>query len=62
MKGNAINYINSSITKKFDDEFFIGLITNYRGDLWHVEYEDGDEEDFDDIEVRKGIKLYSSLK
>ena len=61
MKENAITYINSSITKKFDDEFFIGMITNYRGDLWHVEYEDGDE-DFDDIEVRKGIKLYSSLK
>ena len=57
-----MNYINSSIAKKFDHEFFIGLITNYRGDLWHVECEDGDEEDFDAIEVRKGIQLYSSLK
>ena len=62
MKENAMNYINSSIAKKFEDEVFIGLITNYKGDLWHVEYEDGDEEDFDAIEVRKGIELYSSLK
>ena len=46
MKENAMNYINSSIAKKFEDEVFIGLITNYKGDLWHVEYEDGDEKRF----------------
>ena len=35
--------VNSYIDKNFNDEFYIGLITNYKGDLWHVEYEDGDE-------------------
>ena len=39
MRGNAMDYINSYIAKKFDDKFYIGLITNYKGDLWHVEYE-----------------------
>ena len=45
----------------FDDDFYIGLITNYKGDLWHVQYQDGDEEDFNAIEVRKGIQLYNSF-
>ena len=62
MRESAMDYINSYVAKKFDDEFYIGLITNYNGDLWHVEYDDGDEEDFDAIEVQRGIQLYNSLK
>ena len=62
MRESAMDYINSYVAKKFDDEFYIGLITNYTGDFWHVEYEDGDEEDFDAIEVQRGIQLYNSLK
>ena len=46
------------IAKKFDDKFYIGLITKKKGDLWHVEYEDGNKEDSDAIEVQKGIQLY----
>ena len=38
-----MDYINSYVAKIFDDEFYIGLITNYKSDLWHVEYEDRDE-------------------
>ena len=38
MRGNAMDYINSYIAKKFDDKFYIGLITKKKGDLWHVEY------------------------
>ena len=52
MRGNVMDCINSFIAKKFDDKFYIGLITNYKGDLWHVEYEDGYEEAFNAIEVR----------
>ena len=61
MSESAMNYINSYVAKKFDDKLYIGLITNYKGDLWHVEYDDGDEEDFDAIEVQMGIQLYNSL-
>ena len=56
-----MDYINSYVAKKFDDKLYIGLITNYKGDLWHVEYDDGDEEDFDAIENQMGIQLYNSL-
>ena len=62
MKENAIHFINSYIAKKFDDEIFIGLITNYKDDFWHVEYKDGDKEDFDVIELKKGIQLYNSVQ
>ena len=57
-----IDYINSYFAKKFDDELYIGLITNYNTDLWHVEYEDRDEEVFDAIEVQRGIQSHNSLK
>ena len=40
----------------------IGLITNYKGYLWDVEYEDEDEDededDFDSIEVQKSKMNY----
>ena len=39
--------INSYIDKKFKDEFYIGLITNYKNNLWNVGY----EEAFDAVEV-----------
>ena len=53
-----MNYIHSYIAKMIDGEFYIGLITNYKGALWHVEW-DGDEEDFDAIEIQKDIQLYN---
>ena len=43
-------------------KFCFGLITNHEGNLWHVEYEDGDEEDFDAIEFQRGMQSYNSLK
>ena len=42
MKENAIHFINIYIAKKFNDENFIGQITNYKDGFWHVEYNDGD--------------------
>ena len=62
MKENAIHFINSYIAKKFDDDIFIGLIINYKGEFWHVEYKDGDKEDFDVIELKEGIQLYNFVK
>ena len=55
MKENEINFINTYIAKKFDDEVFFGLITNYKGALWHVEYDDGDNEEFYVTKLKKGI-------
>ena len=53
MKENAIHFINSYIAKKFDDDNFIGLITNYKGDFWHVEYQDGYKEGVDVTELKR---------
>ena len=53
-----MDFINFYITKVSDDKFYINLITNYKGDLWDMEYEDEDEEDFDSIEVQKSKMNY----
>ena len=60
MRENAVDFINYYIAKKPDDEFYIDLLINYKGNLWNVEYEDEDEdeEDFDSIEVQKSKMNY----
>ena len=44
MRENAVDFINYYIAKKPDDELYIDLLTNYKGDLWGVEYEYEDED------------------
>ena len=52
------DFINFYIAEVSDDEFFINLLTNYKGDLWDVDFLDEDEEDFDSIEVQKSKMNY----
>ena len=49
MRENAVDYINYYIAKKPDDEFYIDLLTNYKGDL---------KDDFDSVEVQKSKMNY----
>ena len=56
MRVNAMDFINYYIAKKSDDEFYIDLLTNYKSDIWDVEYEH--EEEFDSIEVQKSKMNY----
>ena len=58
MRGNAMDFINYYIAKKPDDEIYIALLTNYKGNLWDVKYEYEYEEDFDSIEVQKSKMNY----
>ena len=62
MRGDAMGFIYYYIAKKPDDEFYIDLLINYKGDLWDVEYEYEyeDELDFDSIEVQKSKMNYVS--
>ena len=55
-----MDYINYYVAKVSDDEFYINLLTNYKGDLWDVEhkYEYKDDFDFDSIEVQKSKMNY----
>ena len=66
-----MNLTDSPVAKRFDGELFKGRITCYfppdpedAGDdqeLWHVKYDDGDEEDMDRSEVEKAIKLHECV-
>ena len=57
------------IAKYFDDDLFVGkvIFTKYDDDdehetLWHILYEDGDEEDFDEQELEEGIALFRKFQ
>ena len=52
----------------FDDQLFAGYVTLHYpadgtqlADLWHIEYEDGDEEDMTYEEVIEGMKRVADL-
>eukprot|EP00536_Pseudo-nitzschia_multiseries_P000378 jgi/Psemu1/178518/e_gw1.5.39.1 len=59
-------YIGQRIAKYFPGEddshtIYFGTIDNYstKSSLWHVMYDDDDEEEFDKDEIRTGILLYA---
>lgn len=53
---------NRSKIARFERKVFFGTVADYdagsKGGLWHVEYDDGDEEDFDEKDLKKALKLY----
>ena len=62
------SYVGKLIARRFDGQLFAGYVTLYypadgeqSADLWHIEYEDGDEEDLNYDEVRQGIQLKDEL-
>ena len=57
-------HVGKLIARRFDGQLFSGYVTLYypadgeqSTDLWHIEYEDGDEEDLNYVEVRRGVQL-----
>jgi hypothetical protein len=67
-------YVNERVAKAFpsqeDDTFEIyfgtidGFVASSEDDhpLWHVQYDDDDEEEFDEYDVKKAIRLYLKEK
>ena len=62
------SYIGQLIARRFDGQLFAGYVTLYYpaegeqiADLWHIEYEDGDEEDLNYDEVLQGIQQKDEL-
>ena len=64
-------YINKRVAKAFDQEdengkviqeIFFGTVDRLSGDvepqLWHVQYDDDDEEEFDERDIKRALKLY----
>ena len=59
-KGTTNKYIDARIAKNFDAGLFFGTITKHypEHDVWFVEYDDGDEEEFDADELDAALRLY----
>ncbi|KAL7576518.1 hypothetical protein ACA910_018017 [Epithemia clementina (nom. ined.)] len=69
IKRDSTSYVSRRVAKKFDGAVYFGTIGAYTppaenededAALWHVEYDDGDEEDYDVHEMVKYLKLYAS--
>jgi len=59
------SYIHMKVGKYFDADLFFGTVTNYtkaQNGLWHVKYEDGDEEDYDKKELEEGLRLHAGAR
>lgn len=61
------SHLNRRVCKFFGEDetdLFFGVVTSYNEKVkfWHVDYDDGDEEEFDLDDVNKGIDLYARNK
>ncbi|KAL7544124.1 hypothetical protein ACHAXR_013528 [Thalassiosira sp. AJA248-18] len=56
------SFVRKRIAKDFDGETFFGTIMEYDDRenpvFWHVEYDDGDEEDYSKKDLIKALKMY----
>lgn len=60
------NYVGQRVARYFGKKLYRGTISSWDPaavvedgvDLWKVEYEDGDGEDYEELEVNEGLKLY----
>jgi hypothetical protein len=57
-------YVTRRVGKFFEGAIYFGTVTSYDGNelLWQIDYDDGDEEEFDKDELMIHIKLYESHK
>ena len=55
--------IGNKVAKVFEDgKLYRGLIVAFNKPYWKVEYQDGDKEDFDWKELKKGMEVYNKDK
>ena len=70
---DPLNYLGQRIAKYFDaptdddeenQELYFGTVESYREEdkLWHIEYDDGDAEDFDFDDLRTAVLEYAQNK
>ena len=60
---DPLSFVRQRISKDFDGDSFFGTILQYDNSenpaFWHVEYDDGDEEDFSKRDLMKALRHYS---
>jgi hypothetical protein len=67
-KQSPFSYIGQRVAKFFGDDVFFGTIKKYiepgagEFDLWHIVYDDDDQEDFDSKDLRKALNLYKQRR
>ena len=52
------DYIGSKVTKKFSGKFYNGKCDSYKKPYWKIVFDDGDEEEFEEEELKEAIRLY----
>lgn len=59
----SMRYIHARVAKIFfGDQTFFGTVKNYTNGFWHIDYDDGDNEDMDADELLSAIKLHREHK
>jgi len=57
------HFIGNRVAKIFfGKQVYFGKVKGYTEGLWHVEYDDGDSEDFDADDFMKALKLYETKR
>merc|ERR1712194_174186 len=62
--GKPLTYITSRVAKTFEREVYFGSIVDYNvtSKLWKIIYDDGDQEEFDEKDLARSLKLYQKTK
>ena len=52
------DYIGSKVAKNFSGKFYNGKCDSYKKPYWKIVFDDGDEEEFEEEELKEAIRLY----
>lgn len=57
-------FVNRRVGKFFENVIYFGIVSSYDAneELWQIDYDDGDEEEFDKDELAHHLQLYESNK
>lgn len=57
-------FVNRRVGKFFENVIYFGIVSGYdtNEELWQIDYDDGDEEEFDKDELAHHLRLYESNK
>ena len=54
--------VNQRVARDFGGDIYFGSVTSYGSGLWHVKYDDEDEEDLDEKEIHEAMDIYEENK
>lgn len=62
-QGNTSSFVGQRVAKDFDSDLHFGTVKRYDNDespaYWHVEYDDGDSEDYSKKDLTKALSYYT---